>query len=79
MCEANALLKKRYGTVGQVVATLLSNVLSKAFSGAQDHQFHLAQRAAYVGRNEEDSCHVFPNCRKKSRKSSINKNVNNEI
>ena len=62
MCEANALLTKRYGTVGQVIGSLSSNVLAKAFSGAQDEHFHTTQKAAHSGRGSKASCDIYPKC-----------------
>ena len=62
MCEANSLLKKRYGTVGEIIASLSSNVLAKAFSGAKNAHYHIAQKAAQSGRGSNFSCDVFPKC-----------------
>lgn len=63
LCEANAQLSLRYGVVGRLVASLLSNVMGKAFSWDDNRRFHLALEAAAAGRSEH-TCAKFPRCSK---------------
>ncbi|XP_071536885.1 uncharacterized protein [Panulirus ornatus] len=62
LCEANAELTVRYGVVGRVVASLLSNVVSKAFSGDDLHHFHQALEASSAGRAGLQCSDRFPRC-----------------
>lgn len=63
LCDANAQLSLRYGVVGRMVASLLSNVMGKAFSGDDNKRFHLALEAAAAGRSDH-TCARFPRCSK---------------
>ncbi|XP_047470546.1 uncharacterized protein LOC125026283 [Penaeus chinensis] len=63
LCDANAQLSLNYGVVGRMVASLLSNVMGKAFSWDDNKRFHLALEAAAVGRSEH-TCAKFPSCSK---------------
>lgn len=63
LCDANAQLSLRYGVVGRMVASLLSNVMGKAFSGDDNKRFHLALEAAAAGRSDH-TCARFPSCSK---------------
>ncbi|XP_042218859.1 uncharacterized protein LOC121864031 isoform X4 [Homarus americanus] len=69
LCEANAELSLRYGVVGRVVASLLSNVVSKAFTGDHIPNFHLALEAASAGRSGHQCSLRFPKCSPKHRYS----------
>ncbi|XP_064082075.1 uncharacterized protein LOC135198448 isoform X5 [Macrobrachium nipponense] len=62
LCEANLKLASNHGIVGKVVASLLSNVVSKAFSGDDTHKFHLALQAASAGRSGGNCSSLFRSC-----------------
>lgn len=62
LCEANAELSSRFGVAGRVVGSLLSNVVSKAFSGDHVPKFHLGLQASSAGRNGHECSTKFPKC-----------------
>lgn len=62
LCEANAELSSRFGVAGRVVGSLLSNVVSKAFSGDHVPKFHLGLQASSAGRNGHDCSARFQKC-----------------
>ncbi|MPC98270.1 hypothetical protein E2C01_093632 [Portunus trituberculatus] len=62
LCEANAELSTRFGVAGRVVGSLLSNVVSKAFSGDHNPKFHLGLQAASAGRSGHDCSTKFKKC-----------------
>lgn len=62
LCEANAELSTRYGVAGRMVGSLLSNVMSKAFSGDHNPKFHLGLQASSAGRNGHECSTKFPKC-----------------
>lgn len=62
LCEANAKLSTRFGVAGRMVGTLLSNVVSKAFSGDHAPKFHLGLQASSAGRNGHDCSVKFRKC-----------------
>lgn len=62
ICDANSELSLKYGVVGRVVGSLLSNVVSKAFSWNDNKRFHLALEAASAGRNTHECATKFPRC-----------------
>ncbi|XP_042870307.1 uncharacterized protein LOC122252100 isoform X1 [Penaeus japonicus] len=63
LCDANAELSLKYGVVGRMVASLVSNVMGKAFSWDDNKRFHMALEAASAGRGEH-TCAKFPRCTK---------------
>ncbi|XP_076031255.1 uncharacterized protein LOC143019495 [Oratosquilla oratoria] len=50
LCEANHLLTKNYGALGSFLATLLSEVMAKAFSGHVEETYLKATWASRQGR-----------------------------
>lgn len=62
LCEANAELSTRFGVAGRMVGSLLSNVMSKAFSGDHNPKFHLGLQASSAGRNGHECAKKFPKC-----------------
>ncbi|XP_063586358.1 uncharacterized protein LOC134763741 [Penaeus indicus] len=76
LCDANAQLSLKYGVVGRMVASLLSNVMGKAFSWDDNKRFHLALEAAAAGRSEH-TCARFPTC-SKAHKYSKDANSGND-
>ncbi|KAG0725022.1 hypothetical protein GWK47_039428 [Chionoecetes opilio] len=62
LCEANAELSTRFGVAGRMVGSLLSNVVSKAFSGDHLPKFHLGLQASSAGRSGHDCSATFRKC-----------------
>lgn len=70
LCEANAELSSRFGVAGRMVGSLLSNVVSKAFSGDHVPKFHLGLQASSAGRNGHECSSKFRKCFRGSKYSA---------
>ncbi|KAK7067214.1 hypothetical protein SK128_019124 [Halocaridina rubra] len=73
LCESNFQLTNQYGVVGKVVASLLSNVVSKAFTGDDTKKFHLALEASSVGRSSGNCSKKYPSCHSISKQQAHQK------
>ncbi|XP_037783895.1 uncharacterized protein LOC119580064 [Penaeus monodon] len=63
VCQANAVLARDYGGAGRVIATLISNVGSRVFSGSDPLAMRGTLDAARTGRRRREACEVaFPSC-----------------
>ncbi|XP_071536888.1 uncharacterized protein [Panulirus ornatus] len=62
VCQANWVLARDYGVAGRVLATLLSNVGSRAFPGEEDDLTEEALVAARTGRRGQVCEAAFPAC-----------------
>ncbi|XP_063586470.1 uncharacterized protein LOC134763865 [Penaeus indicus] len=63
VCQANAVLARDYGGAGRVIATLISNVGSRMFSGSDPLAMRETLAAARTGRRRREACEVaFPSC-----------------
>ncbi|XP_042870340.1 uncharacterized protein LOC122252120 [Penaeus japonicus] len=63
VCQANTVLARDYGGAGRVIATLLSNVASRVFSGSDPKAMREALEAARTGRRRREACEVaYPSC-----------------
>ncbi|XP_069937019.1 uncharacterized protein, partial [Cherax quadricarinatus] len=62
LCEANKALSIRHGVVGRVLASLISNVVGKAFTGDDHSKFRQVLEAASDGRSRHDCTVRSPGC-----------------
>ncbi|KAK4307231.1 hypothetical protein Pmani_020987 [Petrolisthes manimaculis] len=63
VCQANWVLSSHYGTTGRILATLLSNVASRAFSRGNERVSASTLVAARTGRRRYQDCETaFPAC-----------------
>ncbi|XP_047735623.1 uncharacterized protein LOC125177616 [Hyalella azteca] len=63
LCDANAALVRRFGEVGRIIGSLLSNVLAKAFTGGRVLAMQKVQEASRKGRQLLSCDNYFTRCK----------------